>query len=315
MNDNMEPLAAWLAPVLARIVVIGFIAKFILGVLLLLLASMLPADNGINPTTILAQPDIVKRQNIDLLLVIDNSGSMSDSTGSLSKIELAKDAVIRALQNMQPNDNVGIAYFSDTAEWAIPPQKLQSDATITKALELIQVSDGGTSINSGLQLALSSSNKLIHDVRHVILLTDGMDPTPNELLASALWLNKVSLSTVALGQDADVVTLRRLAELGHGKAYVVNDPQMLPTVFIEDTSYIASRGMDEADLMFLDARNISLIGIGKLLLKFATDTNGMLLFCYGLIVWIASVLYKREQVFIRDYNIMQQQLNNKSRSS
>jgi hypothetical protein len=58
----------------------------------------------------------------------------------------------------------------------------------------------------------------------------------------------------------------------------------------------------------------SMYNIAISLLKFATDVNGMLVFSYAVIAWFALVLYKREQVFIRDYYVMQQQLQNRVQS-
>jgi hypothetical protein len=42
MNEQPESVAAWLAPLLAMIVVIGFLIKYLIGLLLILVAKILP---------------------------------------------------------------------------------------------------------------------------------------------------------------------------------------------------------------------------------------------------------------------------------
>ena len=42
MNEQTESVAAWLAPLLAMVVVVGFLVKYLLGVVLILIAKALP---------------------------------------------------------------------------------------------------------------------------------------------------------------------------------------------------------------------------------------------------------------------------------
>lgn len=192
--------------------------------------------------------DPTQRKRLDLLLVIDKSGSMAESATALSKLDLAKEAAFRAIRNLQSDDTVGVAFFADTAQWILPPQPLPSDEVVAQALGRV-TSDGGTSIRAGLQLALTAYPQLTGDVHHVILLSDGIDTQSSDALARELWRNQVSLSTIALGADADVATLRRLAELGNGTAYQVSDPQTLVDVFLDDTTQVASRDIVEAEVI------------------------------------------------------------------
>lgn len=192
--------------------------------------------------------DPTQRKRLDLLLIIDRSGSMGDAQAGLSKLDLAKEAAFRAIQNLQAGDTVGVAFFADTATWALAPQPLPAAADVASALGA-GVSDGGTSIYAGLQLALAYAPQLTGDVHHIILLSDGMDPQPSDTTVQALWAQQVSVSTIALGQDADTPTLQRLARLGHGTFYQVANAQELATVFLDDTTQVASRDIVEAEVL------------------------------------------------------------------
>jgi len=143
---------------------------------------------------------------------------------------------------------VGVAFFSDSAQWSLAPQPVPSADSIAQALGVVQ-SDGGTSIRSGLQLAQASIATLDGDVRHVILLSDGQDPQSSRDIAQAFANQRVSLSTIALGADADMQGLAQLAAIGQGVSYQVTNPQDLAQVFLDETTRVASRDFVEADVV------------------------------------------------------------------
>ena len=49
------------------------------------------------------------------------------------------------------------------------------------------------------------------------------------------WLRGPSVSTVALGEDADRQLLSSIAEAGHGRFYETNDPSNVPQIFTKET--------------------------------------------------------------------------------
>lgn len=193
--------------------------------------------------------DPAKRKRLAVLLVIDKSGSMADPVGGgLSRLDLAKEAAYQAIQGLNDGDTVGVAFFSDSAQWSLAPQLLPSADSVAHALGVVQ-SDGGTSIRAGLQLAQSSVAVLNGDVRHVILLSDGQDPQSSLDIAQTLADQGVSLSTIALGNDADTQGLAQLARIGQGVSYQVTNPQDLARVFLDETTRVASRDFVEADVI------------------------------------------------------------------
>jgi len=193
--------------------------------------------------------DPAKRKRLALLLIIDKSGSMADTVaGGVSRLDLAKEAAYQAMQGLSEGDTVGVAFFSDSAQWSLVPQPLPTADRVAQALGVVQ-SDGGTSIRSGLQLAQASVAALDGDVRHLILLSDGQDSQSSRDIAQALASQGVSLSTIALGADADTRGLAQLATIGHGVSYQVTNPQDLARVFLDETTRVASRDFVEADVI------------------------------------------------------------------
>jgi|GEM_PF-4427903 len=57
--------------------------------------------------------------------------------------------------------------------------------------------------------------------KHIILLTDGQSATQNsyEHLTSQMVNNNITMSTVGIGEGADVQLLEYLAELAKGRFY------------------------------------------------------------------------------------------------
>ena len=73
--------------------------------------------------------------------------------------------------------------------------------------------------------------------KHIILLTDGQSATNNnyeELINNGSKKN-VTLSTVALGADADRNLLEELAEFGAGRFYDVQDSTVIPSILSRET--------------------------------------------------------------------------------
>jgi hypothetical protein len=75
-------------------------------------------------------------------------------------------------------------------------------------------------------------------VRHALLLTDGRSPGSSDkyqVLAESARANNITLSTFALGGDADTALLERLANWGGGRYQFVSDPAELPQITLNET--------------------------------------------------------------------------------
>ncbi|MFZ9859397.1 MAG: VWA domain-containing protein [Roseiflexaceae bacterium] len=185
-----------------------------------------------------------KQKRLTMYLVIDRSGSMAERDTGLSRLNLAKEAAYQALIELNPTDNVGVVFFDDSAVWALEPQPLPSPEAIAIALGRF-APGGGTSIRAGLQLAHDARNSVEGDIHHVILLSDGIDGNSSDDLAMEIAASGATLSTIALGSQAGVAPLARLAALGGGVDYVVSRPQELPRIFLNETTRVSGRDFVE----------------------------------------------------------------------
>ncbi len=107
---------------------------------------------------------------------------------------------------------------------------------------------GGTSIYPAAEAAYFSLVPLEAKVKHIILLTDGLSTGGDyETLTSNMRAQGITLSTVAIGSDADFNLLRRLAEMGNGRYYEGNDPFDLPQLVVKETQEVARAAIVEED--------------------------------------------------------------------
>jgi len=184
--------------------------------------------------------DKAKIVSCAIIFVIDKSGSMSeitfgDESERLNKIGLAKEAVIASVGLLLPKDIAGVIAFDDAAKWiAAPVNASDRGDIIQKVSEL--VASGGTSMYGALEEAYKSVRELKVTTRHIVVLTDGITSVAsfNELV-SKFKNDKVTLSAVALGRDADVPFLQGLAKLGGGRFYFSEDASSLPSIFVQET--------------------------------------------------------------------------------
>lgn len=185
--------------------------------------------------------------NLGLVILVDRSGSMSSGEYGVSKLQLAKESVIRSAETITENDSIGVLAFDDGFHWAVNFQKAENNkdniiASIAKITE-----GGGTSILPALKEAVNVLKDSDTKLKHIILLTDGQAEQEgyNNLLEEIRERN-ITLSTVAVGSGSDEKLLKRLSEQGNGRYYYTDEFTDLPKIFAKETfmagkSYINNR--------------------------------------------------------------------------
>ncbi|MCP4536200.1 MAG: VWA domain-containing protein [Chloroflexi bacterium] len=191
-------------------------------------------------------PNRTEEPEIALALVLDKSGSMADypcqsavsgryalAQGRSTKVDIAKDAAIRASSVLQSSDYLGVIAFDDIAQWAYPLQPLADAAALRGAVASIQA-DGGTNIWAGLIEAERALVEKQVRVKHIILLSDGWsDYGDYDALTSRFAEEGITLSIVAAGCDT-AEYLPELAEKGGGRFYAAPTMQDVPRIFLKE---------------------------------------------------------------------------------
>ena len=165
-----------------------------------------------------------------VVLIIDKSSSMEGR-----KMEVARLAAIGVVENLRPIDQVGVLIFDNSFEWAVPIRRVGDDKALIKRLISGITPDGGTQIAPALTEAYRKIRPITATYKHIVLLTDGISEEGDSLtLAKEAETQKITISTVGLGQDVNRNYLERVAAIAGGKSYFVLDFQALEQILLRD---------------------------------------------------------------------------------
>jgi Ca-activated chloride channel family protein len=209
-----------------------------------------------------AETDIVAPLN--LALVIDRSGSMSDQ----GKMDYVKQSLRIFLESLKPEDRVAIVTYSDEAELLLPAQPVGEGRWVQGVIDRIQPG-GSTNLHAGMLLGLQEVDRTF-DVRRnnrVILLTDGIanvgGTDPNQIAADALTYNQrgIYLSTIGLGLEFNDALLSQLADQGQGGYSFIDSAQEMERVFREHVAGLKQRVASEVSLTVIPEAGVQLAGL------------------------------------------------------
>ncbi|WP_059170116.1 VWA domain-containing protein [Bacillus sp. FJAT-27445] len=169
--------------------------------------------------------------SLGLVIVIDRSGSM-DGT----KFALAKEAAARSAELLREDDTLGFIAFDDSPWVVVETAPLKNKQEAIDKIRSVAIG-GGTNIYPALAKAYGELRDLKLQRKHIILLTDGQSAADGDyaaLIAEGKKRN-ITLSTLALGSDADRLLLEELAKMGNGRFYDVSDASVIPSVLSRET--------------------------------------------------------------------------------
>lgn len=173
---------------------------------------------------------------LTLVYLLDTSGSMGMiSPSGVENIELAKEAIIRSIDFLQPTDRAGLANFETAGTWLADIQPVLDRVALQQIIAGLRAG-GGTDIMAGMRLVSRVIVNEPSERRHIILLTDGgADPTGLVELSSDLYDNyDVTLSVIGIGAGAAPFLLD-MAEAGGGNYHAVDVIENIPTIFTLET--------------------------------------------------------------------------------
>ena len=144
----------------------------------------------------------LKRQGIDIFIVLDVSKSMNAIDVSPSRLEKAKYELNRLINNLQ-GDRIGIIVFSGSAHLHLPLTVDYSAAKLfLNSIDTDIISDQGTSLSSALNLALSQIKEDSEKYKVVVLVSDGEDHQGESLkIAEKAFQRNILVYTVGVGTN------------------------------------------------------------------------------------------------------------------
>jgi uncharacterized membrane protein len=186
--------------------------------------------------------------NLALVLVVDKSGSMGrchcdnpDLNQTYErrevgqpKVDIAKEAIMRAAGALGPQDYLGVVAFDDAARWALDLQRSVDVIQLERTIGTIDAR-GSTNLRAGVEAAYAALDGVEARYKHVILMTDGW-VREGELSGTARehYEAGVSLSVIAAG-GGSAQYLSELAAVGGGRYYPAVDILRVPDLFLKET--------------------------------------------------------------------------------
>lgn len=168
-----------------------------------------------------------------LVLVIDKSGSMEGA-----KVLMAKRAAVAAVGLLSTRDYIGVVGFDGEPRWVVDVQHAADKDRIIHAIGTLGAG-GGTDMYPALVQAYDALSRTPANLRHCIVLSDGHShPGDFEGIVRQMAAEKITVSAVALGYDADQQLLPAIAHWGGGRYYFTGNPGDIPQFFTKEAQII-----------------------------------------------------------------------------
>ena len=173
-----------------------------------------------------ALPEVTARPPLNLVFLIDTSGSMEDA----NKLPLLKQSLSLMLSELRPEDQVSIVTDAGSAGLVLPPTEAKDRAAIMTALDNLSAG-GSTAGAEGLELAyqVADGMKAEGEVTRILLATDGDfnvgidDPDGLEAYVAKKRETGTYLSVLGFGRgNLDDAIMQALAQNGNGTAAYID---------------------------------------------------------------------------------------------
>ncbi|KAK3162492.1 hypothetical protein QOZ80_1BG0090160 [Eleusine coracana subsp. coracana] len=207
-----------------------------------------------------AAADSSARAPLDLVTVLDVSGSMAGS-----KLTLLKQAMGFVIDQLGPSDRLSVVTFSCTARRIIRLTRMSGDgkAAARAAMESL-MDEGSTNIGDGLRVAAQVLDGRRHRnaVASIILLSDGQDNhtlsrgmgysyvdlVPRSLRRGADNRSSPPVHTFGFGTDHDAAAMHAIAEVAGGTFSFIENQAAVQDSFAQCIGGLLSVAVQEARL-------------------------------------------------------------------
>lgn len=203
---------------------------------------------------------------VALLIVLDRSGSMAAPAGGTTKMALANQGAVLAMEVLQSRDLLGVRAVDTRVHRVVNLAPVVDRAGLEQRIRAITSGGGGIYVYTALLEAWSALREADAKVKHVILFSDAADAEEKfagEMadgtqgggtaldVASAMRAEGITTSVVALGseRDRDAEFLEQLAERGAGRYYLTGDAMALPQIFTTETMKVAQSSLVEEPVL------------------------------------------------------------------
>ncbi|RDE09926.1 VWA domain-containing protein [Pelagibacterium lacus] len=180
-----------------------------------------------------------------LVFVLDRSGSMQQAVANSTRLDIAKQATLSAIQRLNPQSSVAVVVFDDTAQTVVPLQRIGDPQAFEQQLAGFGPG-GGTAIYPALEEAFAQLRNAEAPVKHVVVMTDGLtQPADFTPLVTAMREAGITVSTVAIGSGSAIPIVDTIARLGGGNFHTTTDFASLPSILAQEAMLFSAAPVEE----------------------------------------------------------------------
>jgi len=180
-----------------------------------------------------------------LVFVLDRSGSMQQAVENSTRLDIAKQATLSAIQRLNPHSSIAVVVFDDTAQTVVPLQRVEEAQTLDQQLAGFGPG-GGTAIYPALEEAFAQLRNSQAMMKHVVVMTDGLtQPADFTSLVTRMRAEGITISTVAIGTGAAIPIVDHIARLGGGNFHTTTDFASLPSILAQEATMFSAAPVEE----------------------------------------------------------------------
>jgi Ca-activated chloride channel family protein len=206
-----------------------------------------------------------ERKPLNLVLVIDRSGSMADE----NKLEQVKQAAAAIINQMNAKDRLALVIYDDTVQTILPSTMIESAGAIRELLYSL-TPGGSTNLAGGLQQGFEEVRKNFRQdaVNRVILLSDGLanvgiiDPEQISAVAKSIRERSISVSTMGVGIDYNENLMANIADNSGGNYYYISKDVNMADIFHREWNLMQSVIANNAVATLELAKNVEVVDVG-----------------------------------------------------
>ncbi|MFA5246478.1 MAG: VWA domain-containing protein [Candidatus Micrarchaeia archaeon] len=229
-----------------------------------------------------------EREGVNVVLVLDVSGSMQATDYAPNRLEAAKNSAGTLIDSLKPKDNVGIVIFESGATTAayLSPFKEK----VKEKLLAISPRQGSTALGDGLGMGIDMALSIPNKRKVVILLSDGVNNagvvSPQEA-AKYAKANNIQVYAIGMGSDGqailgydwfgnpqyaelDEATLQLVAQETGGKYFKSVDSKTLDGIY-ENISKDIKREKEQTNVKDWFFATAALVLLAELYLRYAKN--------------------------------------------
>ena len=212
------------------------------------------------------------RQKLNVVIVLDISGSMSSSFSSYyydkgskesddkSKMKIAEECINDLIDKLNPDDRLGVVLFDDDA-YLGKKLNLISD-TNTEAIKnhILEIEpQGGTNFSGGYKKGTKLFEKYLDDKDYqnrIIVITDAM-PNSGDITSTGLMgmikknaEDKIYTSLIGVGVDFNTELTEKISDVRGANYYSVHNSSEFKKTLADEFDYMVTPLIFDLDLSF-----------------------------------------------------------------